>query len=1057
MKNAKQGSALLIVLGFLSFMVVSAVAFSIYMRSERLPSSAMRRAVTTRHLVKAALARAIGDIDDALRAEPFPGCLGANGPKIQNAQSGKWDRYRDERRASWVGRVFMPLAWMDTDGNETEIQNRNSGSSGDLYSIPVASLDKDSVSTMTLEGLGYVPTPLVNEARLVGRRSWSSAWHYFDYDAGRYAYTALNVSDYLDINRLNAHTNRNSGGAGRISLSCFFEDASGKVSPTKAENFDTFVNETRGGQFGQYPFVSMLDFSLALRNNLSDSLANPFYQRLNDKTVEFYGQTWMDADGANRANVLQALMTDTEYLKNARPVFLTDSWFGPTNTAYRTDFCDLSHVQWQPFRGGENDVDPLSFVNDPSSFLNEFRAEFSIPAIFALYDYLDEDSQPSSLFMPCFERTPMICGFTLPRLSSVPQLLLKKESVTDKSDPNNPTTTDKYYVGFNIPDMDVLVSLAYPFKRKKPGETTSYSVQAYARVFFASAATSGRTSGFGAIDWPTYENSGRLAQLDTTPNSILLISDPSSFNVPSSVENEDDADCGNILVHLPGFNRAANLQVMEVVTQAGQQQAPTVMQNFQFLDNNYAVIAAPNPNVQIVPQMSLVLRVKGPDGTVDLVPAHITDDRLVDPSFDVHRNAPMLDTYLPATVPLIKFATTFSGGQTFALDPSSLQTLLSGQSGTDVAIPTENWPAEQYVCCDPRYNWAPEDWVKQAQSGDLYQSWLDLAHALLGVDDAHDVDVFMDVANEGYLQSVYEFMFLPRVCDWQEGHGDCGPWGLFTGLDIGRYNGAARTTAGDLANASLMWRSFRPAALGGEDVFEKIGQNKRGIQNGATGFRINPYTDNPMIFRTAIANTPFDWWAAGTNDTTSSRSSAFKNENLQNGLKYTFGPSSDFTADRWTKEKVNEVSEALRAALGSGATTEAWKTAFDAKWRESFVNDNENQLFGVDMGSATLHGVDRKFLYGFWRDCFACSQQLFLIFVRAESTALGGVGEGRSPGQLGGRAVALVWRDPKEPPQSWGPNDDRLDLPEAMVNGEQSTSDTRTPHKTRILFYHQFD
>ena len=35
----RRGSALLIVLGFLSFMVVSAVAFAVFMRAERRPSA----------------------------------------------------------------------------------------------------------------------------------------------------------------------------------------------------------------------------------------------------------------------------------------------------------------------------------------------------------------------------------------------------------------------------------------------------------------------------------------------------------------------------------------------------------------------------------------------------------------------------------------------------------------------------------------------------------------------------------------------------------------------------------------------------------------------------------------------------------------------------------------------------------------------------------------------------------------------------------------------------------------------------------------------------------
>lgn len=1106
MKNTKQGSALLIVLGFLSFMVVSAVAFSIYMRSERLPSSAMRRTVTTRHLVKAALARAIGDIDDALRAEPFPGCMGDKGPTIQNAQSGKWNKYGNARRASWVGRVFMPLAWMDRDGDEAVVENRHDGQidstsdNGDLYSIPSIRLDRDSVSTMTLEGLGYVPPPLVNEARLLGRRSWSSAWRYFDYDAGRYAYTALNVSDYFDINRLNANTNRNSGGAGRISLAYLFADTNGKVNQSQVREFDNFVSSTRGGEAGQYPFVSMLDYSLALQNTLSGNLANPFFDRLTGggNQSAFYGKVFPIS--TDRASSLLSLMTDTVYLKNARPVFLTDSWFGATNTTYRTDVCDLSYPQWQPFWKYEDGYDPLSLCFPPKTpFLKELliNDSFSLPAVFALYDYLDEDSQPSSLVMPCLERAPMICGFRLVPYGGVQLSLTCKQTILQPAAQGQPSpgTKEEYFMKFNIPKTDVHVSLVYPFKRDRPGESTSYKVQAFARVFFAPAGAPARTGGFGTIDWTTRAAQTSLAQLDanptanqqpnptgvTPPNStILLISEKKSITVPSSIATEEDANCGNgFYVSLPAYDSQTDKpgdgwKILETETLTGQSpQIPSTFSGseFAFLDAGYAQIAQLPNNTPLVPQISLVLRVEGDDGTVDLVPANFADDALIDKSIDPSyatrwNSAVTLRTsYLPNNVPLFKFATTFSGGKTFALDPTALQALVAGASGTPVPIPTEPWPTDAYVCCDPRYNWAPEDWVKRTDNGDLYQIWLDRAHELLGADSAHDVDIFMEVSNAGYLQSAYEFMFLPRVCDWSENHSACGVWGLLNGS--GRYpDGNPKGDVKDLANYGLMWRSFLPKTLGGEDVFEKLGTNERGVQNNATGFRINPYTDNAMIFRAAIENTPLGWWAASTNDTTSSRGSAFKNNDLKKGLEYTFGPNSDFDKDKWAQEKVIAVSEALRTALagapsansGLPAAADAWKTAFDAIWANSFDADDENKLFGIDMGSATLlHGVDRKFLYGFWRDCFACSQQLFLIFVRAESTALGGSGEGRTPGQLGGRAVALVWRDPKEPPSSWEPNDDKLELPYAMAEGEQTKEKTRTPHKTRILFYHQFD
>ena len=63
MKNTRKGSAILIVLGMLSFMVVSAVGFSIYMRSSRTPSSYLRRNVAARYLVRSALAKAIEELE----------------------------------------------------------------------------------------------------------------------------------------------------------------------------------------------------------------------------------------------------------------------------------------------------------------------------------------------------------------------------------------------------------------------------------------------------------------------------------------------------------------------------------------------------------------------------------------------------------------------------------------------------------------------------------------------------------------------------------------------------------------------------------------------------------------------------------------------------------------------------------------------------------------------------------------------------------------------------------------------------------------------------------
>ena len=108
-RHSQKGSALLIVLGFLSFMVVSAVAFAIWMRNERLPSSALRRSVANRYLVKAALAQAMSRVDDAIRSHPYPGAWSTNNTEFGTKNVN--DVYRDKIGLAydwWESRVFMP-------------------------------------------------------------------------------------------------------------------------------------------------------------------------------------------------------------------------------------------------------------------------------------------------------------------------------------------------------------------------------------------------------------------------------------------------------------------------------------------------------------------------------------------------------------------------------------------------------------------------------------------------------------------------------------------------------------------------------------------------------------------------------------------------------------------------------------------------------------------------------------------------------------------------------------------------------------------------------------
>ena len=121
----RKGSALLIVLGVLSFLVVSAVAFAAFMRRARLPSSYLRRTVASRELAKAALARAVDEIDHAIGSDVHPG--------IGDGATKTWQEGQISKSAKniWRDRVFF-----------------NSDSIADIA---------DTAPTLTFEGLAYLP------------------------------------------------------------------------------------------------------------------------------------------------------------------------------------------------------------------------------------------------------------------------------------------------------------------------------------------------------------------------------------------------------------------------------------------------------------------------------------------------------------------------------------------------------------------------------------------------------------------------------------------------------------------------------------------------------------------------------------------------------------------------------------------------------------------------------------------------------------------------------------------------------------------------------------
>ena len=1053
--SSRKGSALLIVLGFLSFMVVSAVAFSVFMRAERAPSSLLRRSVVTRHLVKAALAEAISHVDDAVRNDVFPGQAGSGNNGVF---------YRDRKNNAmdvWQGRVFMPP---DLDGSTQPGDDKT-------RFAPI----NETVSVLNLEGLGYLPPPLVNDVRFLARCSWSSKWQNFPFDAGRYAYVAVNVSDYFDINKLRANKGRTSEDNGRIALASVFKDTSGtKIDSNAAKGFDDFVHDSRvtgnDGARSTTPYVSMLDYNLALGDKFREAgfgsgYNSPFWTWINKPSQSVFYQTLATNEGSK-----------ISFAK--RQTFVTDSWFPIAAGSTGDEKTNLLYEAAQPFKTATMDkgadaqaIQVIGESTDFKTLMQTTRNYLNLSDWPSLFDYLDRDDLPMSVALPCTERVPMTAALE-PALDYQIKCRVEKSVATDPASPlpgqgyKQITTYSVKLEPQHFPSVAALRAVfAFPFKRGKDlNSGNSFKAQAMMRLFLVASKDANQQLGLRSTG-STFANlrpkssewgSAKAFELARGGRAAVVtyLSKERTLSYPSDVQDEEDAFMDNGLTTFSdltpqGLDSVILFQRTETVQMSSSgaaQGAPEVAWSFPNDVRPIAVDGSLMPDLKgdeyasyvIRPYLATWVKVENNDGVVDYVPAMLDDDQelggvnnaqlasLGDSRINVGDSAGtpllrMMDDSVP--VPL---------GSLYAAAVAG---------GADFTAPNKaNWSPKSYFTVDPRYNWAPEDWLPKSKSASKDQ-WLD-SLTMLGQNGC-DPDIFMGFSNQGYLQSMGEIAMLPKLTD------DSGAT-----IPIS-FNGAVRQVDCDwtsIAHANTAWKTYPIDYELSEDERKTVGNAlfNMGIICDGSGFRVNPYTDSLQVMRAALDCTPYDWWAAGTNTVTkgaaaNSRSASLKQQILKDASKavdYAF--CDDCQEAKLSPKDVEWLASYLMGQFQANPT-KSWEEVFDSlDW---YANaDNQDKLFGHQLeNNLVLHNVDRKYLYSYWRGCFANKQQLYLIFVRAESNALGGPGEG-TPAQQGGRAVALVWRDPKLEgnAQDWQDNN-------------QSYAPLRHPHRTRILFYHQFE
>ena len=1073
--SRRSGSALLIVLGMFAFMLVSAVAFSMYMRSSRAPSSYVRRNAAARQLVKAALARAIDEIDTAIGNDPFPG-VGNNHyyGRETNPDKPYYNRVstHDGRNDDWHGRVFTPLD-------------------------EVAA--KDTVSTLTLEALGYLPPSLINEVRYWSRHTRTAKWHSFNYGLGRYAFTAVNVSDFFDLGALagkddngdsRQYLNRSSAPHGRVSPTYLFrtsEKGAMNTGHSKASGFLSMLANGRPAP-AEVPLVSLMDYNLSYFRTSPDTAVEPPFL-------------------SNGGSFLNGSKFTEE---NARHmVFMAGGWNGCSNITYEAykeaGIINLQLPEFQPFYncGWNPDGITLSGIvkglND-----NPFRSAFENPmyempavSMAMLSDYLDYDGVPLSLCIPCVEAVPMLCGVMLndpPKIKTTVRL----DENTQPADPTDPNSkakiTRKYCIDVEIPPFSVTLTSVFPFKKPVLSDGGDFSADVIARVFFTA------NKGKAWLDEPLRSDSDLTLGTDLVwPEDGVSSGDNFSFrqvcvsgktvkaNGGSGSASEESTVQGNIRFPLSGWqtiNFVATF-VYEDSVSPGNLKESTVENDFTVYDETWQKMSVfeklkdalnGNPSaLYFQPSVAVWARIKTGEDTVDMVPAVPACDNL---------NKQPANASLPS---FAKAAAGSLGGPLLRFIPKKEDSLaiqisesfFPAPNSAPVAKETE-WEKQTpaYVASDPRINWAPEQWW--FTDGDPQDKWLPEVKDFQGRNKWCDLDIFMSVSDQGYLQSMYELMMIPQVQRFNATANSL--FGVFEGRGVDEYNGVIRTRIDDVAFSDVMWRTYRTDSFYREPSHrnDSNATGSTGLTNWGSlddlafvdpenGLRVNPYTDITNIMLGAFANMPRNWSTAGTN---------WNNSTWQSEKGHMKPESKDFKDNdeylfKWSKEwdSVYDTAafwmEAFRGPEDSANDlhdADGWKSVFDDvdhtlfDWSGEHPENGVNQMtsqFKAEISSS----VDRKFLYGYLKGCFANAAQMFLVFVRAESVAgSGGAGSGA-------RAVALVWRDPRAPRGHEGKGQDNAqhylkvsdndDLEESWRMNPRKPE--HPPHRTRILFYHQLD
>ncbi len=1007
----ERGSALLIVLGFLSFMIISGVSFSIYMRIERQASSNYRHAVTARHLLNSALYRAMDEIDSELR-------LAAEG------QTKFPDR---PNRMDWPGRVKVSAADNASDNNQ-------------------------NARVLSLEALSFLPAFLINDVRRfavfdndVDKNSpwmgakWRPLERATDGDViGRYAYVCVNVSDMLDVSLCRAFR------PGSVCLGHLLDDDQAR------QDFDDDAKE-------DMRYFSLQDFYAARYARDKTPETSPYHAYIEPGSAK-KGQLIVFKDSENLKHVYGtdsiALPETSNSLKTACNIYLEQPFAeGPGSLLMDQrpkNIADLrlgSPLFWQALK----EMDPV-LRDAPATQLPAFQTLMAS----MLADYLDTDDVPKQLGIPSAEMVPMISKIVIWKENLNSQVYTGPDSADKPPQKQygvqliNNTMFTQIKNG-TVPFVEVQV--AYPFKyyedrlRKKPGISgnKNYFLQARLGLKIVKAGVKTNTAELMTDDYNVeFESAKTQIKLDT---------------LPPPNERKDDryyyARQGVALKTVPGKE---DNEVLVVKLDASDVPTPLI----KGFAANDAIRVACTILVQVLDEN---------DVAVDQVPCTIYSS----PPLKGYDNDPATLKRWKEKTPKLYFATesiTLNKAlRDKTVDPLGpnlsygiTPTTPNGYTSLEIPDPRFNHAAMNWISRDVRWNIPRDEGSKNPSTDEL-----------LGR-DGRDADIFMSVSDCGYMQSPGELGFILRaypgyVMQYSFAMAADKLSGLplivlmdqaYPSVDFFTQKSVANMLPASDINA--MFRTYRLYDHGGtgfnqkrDDIYGHFYVRKE--DGTLPGTRVNPLSDNPQVLAAAIWDTPLDYWYADPKSTGTSAANRqkiatfnrspllFGNKNYGTSGPKPRSPGAEPKWERflggWTNALANCVTSKWTSAMGKPVSVWTnWNANLSdvygdwqfSRWYSDATDTARQSIFGDPYGLLLnpLHEIDRKMLYAHSLDSFSERQQLFLYFLRAEImlSAFGG-----SQGGAGGRAVALVWRDPY--PRGYDKGTDTWDMPGNLIMPQQ--------------------